>query len=370
MQPSKHTSETNLGVRKVRLNILPSLAIVSLLIVAMAAGSFSFFSAEVRSDNNTFTAGTLYLGRDETSPGILDTLTPIEEISKLLPGDSLTCRVEVTNLGSADAYVNGISAGISETPGKFLANALRVRTALKGTVLFEGSLLALDGEQPVPTTGEILLAPGETAELEVNIELVGATGNWYKGKKLGNVSLALWATQLSRSERQPDTKVRIAAGNLQAFLNAAHPGDLILIPPGDYPRLKLMVPGITVKALDVVYETAVAGFDITAPGVTVQGFYVLNPDPGKAGIVVHPGAAPNCRILDNIVVWDDNFAILLLPGPGTGGQPALVTRNDVRRSPGSEPPALPGINTPIQALAPAEVHDNLGDDLDPAAEAL
>lgn len=338
--------------------------IVIIALVTVSATSFSYFSATVNSPDNTFCAGTLYLGRDEDTPGVLDPLTPSGDLSRLLPGESLSYDVAVTNLGNCAAYVNGLSAGLENTPHHFLANALRIKAVLKNTVLFEGALMALDGEQPVPAVGEILLAPSETATLKIDVALDPRTGNWYKGKRLGNISLALWATQLSRAEQPLETMVRIADGNVQDAINNGHPGEILLIPPGTYPRLQLPVTDMTVKALDVVYATTVAGFDVQAPGTGIEGFYVTGGDGGKAKVWVAPGASARCRIADNVIVNSGDGSIHLLPADGAA-PPVLITRNDLR-----PPFRAAGEKEPIQAGAPYEAHNNLGVDLDPAIEAL
>ncbi|HHW40035.1 MAG TPA: hypothetical protein GXX19_02600 [Syntrophomonadaceae bacterium] len=338
------------------------------MLFCVAAGTIALFSRTATSSGNKISSGTLYIGKENGEKGALDTFIALKDMIPGAEPEKLELRVK--NLGTMPAYLSGISAEIEDGDEKFVANALRVVcTDGEGNVLYKGSLLALDGDV-VPLRRKLAMEPDKTTRLNVSVQLDERAGNWYKGKEI-EFSLAVHAGQ--RPDQPMAGMVTVAeADNVQAVLDQAQPGDVVLIPPGRYGRLAINVPGVAVKAQGVVFDTEVEGFlidgrpgEVSSPHgkkgkkhltddnqIWIQGLTINDLDAG-GGIVVRSGQT--C-IADNIISSEGNAVFV------DGHAEVNVTRNDLTGSAGL--PCPPGSGNGLSA------HYNLGVDLDPEKYAL
>ncbi|MBF7083256.1 hypothetical protein IT084_09745 [Desulfallas sp. Bu1-1] len=355
---------------KTKLILLTGL--IALIIFTLSAGSLALFSGEAVSQGNTINAGTLFIGKDDGCKGVLGEFVSLND---MLPGaEPQKLKIKVKNLGTMTAYINGLSVNITESNGKFLANALRTKCVNSGgNVLYRGSLLALDGNV-IPLEREIVLEPDQATELEFFIQLDERAGNWYKGKGV-EFSITVYAGQ--KPGQAVGERVHLAeGGNVQAVLDGAEPGDVILIPAGSYGNLEIK-PGVAVKAKDVVFDTVVGGFTVRAGGsgkgpatggqggnlqgnaTLIQGFAI-----NGTGVKVKPGR--ECKILDNIFNAAGNPVIV------NGSGKALLTRNDFTGCSSKTEPdqGAGGPFTCSSSGGQVEARYNLGVDLDPKEHAL
>ncbi|MBC7325316.1 MAG: hypothetical protein H5T99_08380, partial [Moorella sp. (in: Bacteria)] len=269
------------------------------------------------------TAGTLYLGKDENSRGVLDGCLKLDG---MIPGETpREFKLTVKNIGNLKAYLNGLSASVKESDSKFMANAIRATcVGPGGEKFYSGSLLALDNNA-VPTESEIALEPGEEKVLVFTFQLDRRAGNWYKGKSI-EVSLTVYAGQ--NPGQGLKTNVLVAGKNLQAAVDQAAPGTVILVPAGEYGKLQIKNSDIAIKAKDVVYDTVLAGvvFGGQVHEVSLQGFTVDGA--GREELLVIPGSARNISLKDNIFQnagSGANLAGCVQPGRSAG---LVVQRND------------------------------------------
>lgn len=309
--------------------ILIFFGLTMLILFSLSAGSLALFTSEAISSSNTITTGTMYIGNEAGEKGILDRCITVE---KMIPGaEPQKVTIKIKNLGSMTAYLKGISANITEGNEKFIANAIHACCLDKnGRELYKGSLLALDGNV-VPFQHVVSLEAGETTELDLLLQLDERAGNWYKGKKL-EMSFSVYAFQ--RADQITDPKTKLAMANsVQASLDEANAGDVVLIPAGDYETL-LVKPGVTVKALDVVFDSTVKGFHIEQKGpankqnngvkkesltnqaTSIQGFTIK-----EDGVKVQGGKS--CEITDNIFISPEANIV------NRSGSKVSVTRNDL-----------------------------------------
>jgi predicted ribosomally synthesized peptide with SipW-like signal peptide len=342
--------------------LLKIVGLLSLLALCLSSGAFGYFSDQATSSSNTITAGTLYLGKDENSRGILDGTLKLE---KMVPGEPpQEFRLAVKNIGNIKAYINALSAAVKESDAKFLANAVKVTcTGPGGEILYRGSLLSLDGN-PVPTEAEICIRPQETITLTYAFQLDQRAGNWYKGK---SVELSLTVLAGQNPGQKIAKEATVAGKNLQETIAQAEPGSVILIPAGEYGKLQVNRSDVTIKARDVVYDVVLAGLAF-APGVKnvkIQGFTV-DVKAGEHNPLVIPDSSGGIGVTDNIFLSDKKEgpeapkSIIVGNSSGT-----VIQRNDFS--------SLAAEKFRLQCVAagkPEGVRYNLGLDLDPAVEAL
>lgn len=322
---------------------------IGLVLLGLSAGSMAYFTSEATTKTNQISAGTMYIGSENDERGVLDQPVALED---LIPGKPETVTVKVKNLGTMPTYLRGISAAIVEANEMFIANTLHTKCMYEGNTLFEGSLLALDGNI-VPFAQPVKLEPEEIVELELEIGLDIRVGNWYKGKSIDY-------TIIVHAFQEPDQEIGgctlIAdTSNYQEVIDTAQPGDVILLAAGDYGELKLNVP-ITLKAKDVVYDVAVDKIEIgeklsseTAENpIRIQGM-TLNKDGTSYAVKIQ--TSKNLVISDDIIFAKGNAIIV------SDEKAVLVTRND-----------LTGVHN-LSNKSP-EAFYNLGLDLDPAEHAL
>lgn len=279
----------------IKSKLLMLVGLVTLICFTLSAGSLALFSSEAISSENNLTTGTLDINGLKDCEIKLDSLMPGETPKEV--------TLTVTNSGTVPGYLSGISASIEESDNKYVANAIKAFCYdVKGNVLFEGSLLALDGNV-VPLNNEIKLEPEQTINLKCTFQLDERAGNWYEGINT-NFSLTVFAGQ--NPGQQVGKTVRLAgADKVQSALDQAKPGDVVLIPSGTYnEQFRITAPGVTVKAKDVVFDTAVKGFVLNAGDTAddnainaIQGFTINN----ASGAGVHIVKGKECNITDNII---------------------------------------------------------------------
>ncbi|MFZ5643569.1 MAG: hypothetical protein ACOY46_08270 [Bacillota bacterium] len=277
------------------LKLLKIFCWVSLMALSLTSGVYAVFNSQITSPGMGISAGTLYLGLDESHRGILEGSL---ELSKMVPGEEpREFRLSVKNVGDLKGYINGISATIKDSDHKFIANAIHVNcTGPNGESLYSGSLLSLDGNA-VPTDGEVEISPEESKDLTFSFQIDHRTGGWCKGKNI-ELSLTVYAGQ--KSGQKLETNVIIAGRSLRETLGRAVPGSVVLVPAGEYESLTVNSPHITVKAKDVAMDTVLGGIHLAgeAENVTIQGFIVNGKGRGK--VLKVSGACNNASICDNI----------------------------------------------------------------------
>lgn len=337
------------------------LGLLSLFAFCLSSGSFGYFTAQATSPGNTITAGTLYLGKDETNKGVLDGSLKLD---KMIPGESpREFKLAVKNVGNLKAYINGLSASIKESDSKFMANALKVTcTGPGGEKLYSGSLLSLDGNA-VPTENEIVINPGETKTFTYIFQLDERAGNWYKGKNI-ETSLVLHAGQ--GPGLKADEGVAVARGDIQKALTQAKPGSVMLLPAGEYGMLEINRTDITIKSKDVVFDTLLTGISLTgqAQNVKVQGFTIDSRDNLYNPLSIDDSSR-GITIADNIFLNSkkDGKSVpkFIIVGKSTG---ITIHRNDFSSMADGKKPRV------ISADGSQTIRYNLGLDLDPTVEAL
>jgi len=354
----------------IKNKILLLIGLISLTIFTLSAGTIAFFSDEAIISGSKISAGTLYIGGDNGSRGVLDSFISLED---LVPGEEpKQVKIKVKNLGTMTAYINGISARIRQSDEMFMANALRTVCSHRGDTLFSGSLLALDGNV-VPLMQEIPLEPEEVIELEFDFQLDERVSNWYKGKKV-EFLLSVYAGQ--KPGQEVGNRVIMAGeNNVQDCLDGALPGDVVLIPAGVYGKLYLPA-GVAAKAGGVVFDTVAGGFTVGGQGngkqqhgtegpgefeTVIQGFTINSED---FGVKLMPGHG--CQVTDNI------FNVSGRPVEVSGTVKAVITRNDFTGS-GAESLQKDGKSNSPVIIPPGTGLDawyNLGVDLDPEEHAL
>lgn len=274
------------------------IGLTMLILFSLSAGSLALFTSEGISSANTITTGNMYIGDTNGERGILDKWVTLEN---MIPGaEPQRVKLTVKNLGTMTAHIKGLSAFITESDDKFVANAIQTRCLNNGKELYKGSLLALDGNV-MPLNDIVSLEAGKTTELELLLQLDERAGNWYKGKKL-EFSFSVYAFQ--NKDQEIDNRTHLAEQDaVQRCLDEAEPGDVVLIKAGMYKPLRVKA-GVAVKAKDVVFDTVVEGFKIDIPSDnnsqgnanSVQGFTINSPG---NGILVKTG--DECKISDNII---------------------------------------------------------------------
>ncbi|MEW6275829.1 MAG: hypothetical protein AB1556_12085 [Bacillota bacterium] len=363
--------------------VLKLVSLLALLAYALSAGAYALFSYQAETAGSSLVSGTLYIGKDENNKGVLDGLISLKKLVPGAPEEKITLPVK--NIGTLTACLNGLAANIQDTQSKFLANALWVTcSGPGGERLYRGSLLSLDGNA-VPTEKEVVLQPGETGWLTFAFRLDPRAGNWYKGKKI-DFSIVVYAGQNPGQALQTNVKIAGAGKDVRALLEEAKPRDVILLPAGEYGRLRLETSGVVLKAKDVVFDTVISGLAIGkngAPGgeqprdVAVVGF-TLDGEGGPEPVLTLPPAPQNIWITDNIFKNSPATVPALFSARIFGRAANLeITRNDftgINNDPGSTA-LVRDAPVPFKPLkfspgAGATVRYNLGIDLDPAVEAL
>lgn len=326
---------------------------IAMVLLGLSAGSMAYFTSEATTKTNQISAGTMYIGNEKEERGVLD--QPID-LTDLVPGEPETVTVKVKNLGTMPTYLRGISAAIKEVNEMFIANALKTTCSYQENELFNGSLLALDGNI-VPFKQSIKLEPGEVAELELEIGLDRQVGNWYKGKAI-EYTITIHAYQ-DKDQEIGGCAIIADESDYEEKISQANPGEVIILSAGNYRKIEIKVPGLTVKAKDVVYDVSVNEIwvnEVTsgkAPEMPtrIQGM-TLNDN--KNSFVVKVQVTNDLIISDNII-FTKSIAV-----NGGDEKTVLMTRNDLT---GAKKPYSPGAKKP-------KAFYNLGDDLDPVEHAL
>ena len=351
--------------------LLKALVLLSLLAFCLSNGVFAYFSAQAMSTNNSLTAGTLYLGKDEDNKGILEGSM---KLSKMFPGETpKEFKLTIKNVGDMKAYLNGLSSSVIDSDFKFMANAIRVTcSGPQGERLFTGSMLSLDNNA-VPIESEVVIEPGEAKDLNLTFQLDHRAGNWYKGKNI-EVLLTVYAGQ--ESGQKLETNVVLADHNIQETIDMAEPKSVVLVSAGEYGKLHIKSSDIMIKAKDVVYDTVLSGIAITgqAQKVCVQGFTVDGK--GRDNLVVIPDGAKYVTMQDNIFLNNRRNGKGISKDLKFGRSVGLnIQRNDFSAlfdNPVQDGQSKNGNGMQVNISTDSSqlIRYNLGLDLDPSAEAL
>jgi predicted ribosomally synthesized peptide with SipW-like signal peptide len=141
------------------------LFVAAALVAALTVGAAgAYFTAQAQVPENVIRAGTFAISTEATSSAL--------SIDALAPGVSVTKPLAVVNDGvlPAQFVVTAVKkAGITE-----FYDALLVRVTSEGTLLYDGSMLAL-------RTTPLTLAPGARRQLDFAVSLPATAGNELAG---------------------------------------------------------------------------------------------------------------------------------------------------------------------------------------------
>lgn len=146
-------------------------------------------AADPQLTNNTLSTGTVNISISPT--------TGVIAATNLIPGDSASGVVNVSNTGTVDCYYfisADWSAGGTTTPSKavLLANKLAVSVSTGATSLYTGTLAGLIDQPASP--GRFLPLTTGNEDVDIQISLPSDTSSLYAGIDL-NVTFAFAATQ-------------------------------------------------------------------------------------------------------------------------------------------------------------------------------
>jgi len=107
--------------------------VIGVLATMAGRGTLAYFTTQVRSDTNTFTAGTLQfhvgdIDESDLTPAVTSSIS----FSTMKPGDVVYAPIEIDNVGSLAAKY-GILYGATTTTGTDLTPALDLAIVGKGT---------------------------------------------------------------------------------------------------------------------------------------------------------------------------------------------------------------------------------------------
>ena len=168
-----------------------ALATVALAITSLGAGVFSlaYFTSSATVGANTFTAGTIEIGTNPTTA--LLTLNP------MMPGDSVTAPLTVSNTGTAQLRY-AITAATTNPDTKDLRSQLTITvksavttctnagfaadgTSVRSTIALGATTVVAGDVATGAQTGDRNLNAGTNEVLCFQVSLPGATGNPYQG---------------------------------------------------------------------------------------------------------------------------------------------------------------------------------------------
>jgi predicted ribosomally synthesized peptide with SipW-like signal peptide len=118
--------------QQIKLVLFGALAI-GVMATMTGRGTLAYFTTQVRSDTNTFTAGTLQLHvGDINESNLTPAVTSSISFTTMKPGDVVYAPIEIDNVGSLAAKY-GILYGVTTTTGTDLTPALDLAIVGKGT---------------------------------------------------------------------------------------------------------------------------------------------------------------------------------------------------------------------------------------------
>jgi hypothetical protein len=167
-----------------------SVATLGLLALAsMAGGTSASFTATTVNPNNLLATATLSLTNDKPNDGDLVSLT------NLVPGDTATRTVTITNSGTAGFTYSGAVTNLNTTVlWTDTVKGLQVEVKRGATTLYSGALKNL----ALPASGTI--APAATDTLTFVFSLPTAADNSFQGLTQ-TFSITYTATQLAGAAR-------------------------------------------------------------------------------------------------------------------------------------------------------------------------
>lgn len=161
--------------------ILLSLATVGVLSALITGSTLALFTADPKSQSNTFSAGTVTLG----SIAVAEC-----DAKNLAPGDSHTCTVEVKYTGSLEAFI-GVQVSKS---GDLFAGSKPATVELSG---------GQDWHKGYYLLGKY--ADNGKASVTATVRFPAEAGNGYQGAK-GTVTLTFVAVQAKNNEQNGKPK--------------------------------------------------------------------------------------------------------------------------------------------------------------------
>ncbi|MBI2324925.1 MAG: hypothetical protein HYU87_08195 [Chloroflexi bacterium] len=160
-----------------------------LALASMAGGTNASFTATTVNPNNLFATATLSLSNDKAADGSLVSL------SNMVPGDTASRTVIITNTGNVGFTYSGSAAPLSSTLlWTDLTNGLQVTVKRGVNVLYTGALKNL----AIPASPTI--APAATDTLTFVFSLPATADNSFQGLTQ-TFTITYTATQLAGTAR-------------------------------------------------------------------------------------------------------------------------------------------------------------------------
>lgn len=254
-----------------------------------------------------------------------------------------TATAGLFGIGTVDPFFGNVSVDLTlNHEGKTYANVESLEISL-----YNGDELLATNKAIVALTGTVTTSPfliGRTEAVDAfswhrgAYPIVGAlpTENEIPNKVVATYVIG-GTTYVSESEISlilPNSVVNISGESnkyyteIQAAINVATAGDVIIVGDGEYTENLTINKAITLKSLNGRESTEIAGTITIEPlddeklqDVTVEGFTVTAPAGYKAYPVIHMNNLENVNILNNSVVADDTAYGAI----GTSDGPAKVT---------------------------------------------
>ena len=268
-------------------------ALSLLLCVSMLVGStFAWFTDEVTSVGNKISAGTLDISLYQIDGGVETEITnasaPIFSESILWePGYEAVVNLKLVNNGTLALKWRAIPRS-TETKGE-LADVIDVYLLKSGEIIdtangrdyYTGNMVKVGTLSEVLTgtaviSGE-MTETGATASFSLLLKMQETAGNEYQNKTAGAFDISVVATQLTYESDSFDNQydkgsstvvdydstktVAENASALQAALDSAEEGDVIVIGPGNWYATKYQQFTINTDNVTIIGDGAVLGFE-------------------------------------------------------------------------------------------------------------
>lgn len=175
-----------------KLNLFAGMALAGMVLVGLTATAdktSANFTATSTNPSNTFASATISMSNDKPLANDLVNIT------NLVPGDTASRTVTITNTGNAGfTYTGAISATASTALWTDLTNGLQVTVLRGATTLYTGALKNMS----LPASGTI--AAGATDTLTFNFSFPSTAGNTMQGLTQ-DFTITYTATQLAGSAK-------------------------------------------------------------------------------------------------------------------------------------------------------------------------
>ncbi len=175
-----------------KLNLFAGMALAGLVLIGLTATAdktSANFTATSTNPGNTFASATLSMSNDKPLANDLVNIT------NLVPGDTASRTVTITNTGNAPfTYAGAISATAATALWTDVTNGLQVTVKRGVTVLYTGALQSMT----IPASGTI--APAGTDTLTFDFSFPSTAGNTMQGLSQ-DFTITYTATQLAGSAK-------------------------------------------------------------------------------------------------------------------------------------------------------------------------